>query len=517
MKDFQTKTGEKQNALIYCRVSGKKQTKDGSGLSSQEHRCRQYCAAKGYNVVAVFPDDVSGGGDFMNRPAMVALLRYMDDHPDEKFFVVFDDLKRYSRDVEFHHKLRRHMEARNATRECLNFNFEDSPEGKLKETITVAAGEYERESNARQNWQKSIARIEQGYCVQSVPPVGYRYEKAPRGGKVLLKDEPAASILKLALEGFETGLFATQTEVRRFLEAHPEFPKKGKNGKLAKQSVAKLLRRHLYAGLIDGRPWGLSICKGKHEAIVSVATFERIQRKLDQGVYTPARKDVAEDFPLRGAVCCSECSTPLTAGWSKGKRKKYPYYFCRSKGCSQYGKTIARAKIEGAFEEMLAKLQPKRDLVVIAATMFRDFWNTQLDQTKTTAQSLRREAQAAELEIEKLIKAAMGATNPRLVSAYETQIEKLEHRKLVLQEKERELGSPPGKFEDLFEHSIRFLSKPWKLWKTGRFDLQRLVLKLTFSEHLHYCRENGFRTPQTSVPFSFLGDFMLKEKMVPHG
>ena len=51
-------------ALIYCRVSGKKQTTEGSGLDSQEYRCRQYAKAKGYTVEAVFPDDVSGGGDF---------------------------------------------------------------------------------------------------------------------------------------------------------------------------------------------------------------------------------------------------------------------------------------------------------------------------------------------------------------------------------------------------------------------------------------------------------------------
>ena len=97
---------------------------------------------------------------------------------------------------------------------------------------------------------------------------------------------------------------------------------------------------------------------------------------------------------------------------------------------------------------------------MIAAAMFRDFWNTQLEQSKITAQNLKCEAQDAETEIEKLIKAAMAATNPRLVLAYENQIEKLEQRKLVLREKEQELASPPGKFEDLFEHSIRFLSRP---------------------------------------------------------
>ncbi len=39
-------------AVIYCRVSSTKQKVEGSGLESQEHRCRQYALAQGYEVMA---------------------------------------------------------------------------------------------------------------------------------------------------------------------------------------------------------------------------------------------------------------------------------------------------------------------------------------------------------------------------------------------------------------------------------------------------------------------------------
>ena len=463
MNDFPTDTAAQQRAVIYCRVSGKKQKKDGSGLSSQEHRCRQYAEIKGYEVVKVFPDDRSAKGDFMDRPGMVDLLKFLDDNAQYRFVVIFDDLKRYARDTEFHLKLRRYMIARGAIRECLNFRFEDTPEGVLNETVTAAAGAYERESMARQNWQKSIARLEQGYCVQAVPPVGYKYVKSSSGGKVLVPHEAYASIVKEALEGFATGRFVSQAEVKRFLEAQSEFPKK--NGLLTQQSIVHMLRRHLYAGLIDGKAYGLPIIEGKHEGLISVAVFERIQHKLDHGVYAPTRKDIKEDFPLRGAVCCSECATPLTAGWSKGKIKRYAYYFCRSKGCSLYGKTIARKKIEGEFEALLLGIQPNRGLVEIAAAMFKDFWDTQLEQAVSRIDVVKRDAVEAEKKIEQLVDAVVEATNPRVIAAYEKRIETLERRKLILQEKKRELGASPKSFDNLFEHSIRFLSSPCKLWK----------------------------------------------------
>ena len=39
-------TNEIKKALIYCRVSDVKQKLDGSGLTSQEFRCRQYAASR---------------------------------------------------------------------------------------------------------------------------------------------------------------------------------------------------------------------------------------------------------------------------------------------------------------------------------------------------------------------------------------------------------------------------------------------------------------------------------------
>ncbi|EEE36756.1 site-specific recombinase [Rhodobacteraceae bacterium KLH11] len=152
-----------QSALIYCRVSSAKQRIDGGGLESQEQRCRAFAAEKDLQVEAVFPDDVSGGGDFMQRPGMRAMLAYLDAQPDRNYTVIFDDLKRFARDTEFHLKLRREFAERGARIECLNFKIEDTPEGKFIETIIAAQGQLEREQNRRQVVQKMKARVENGF------------------------------------------------------------------------------------------------------------------------------------------------------------------------------------------------------------------------------------------------------------------------------------------------------------------------------------------------------------------
>ncbi|MGJ8534861.1 MAG: recombinase family protein [Alphaproteobacteria bacterium] len=491
-------------AVIYCRVSGKKQTTEGSGLSSQEYRCRQYAAAKGYDVEEVFPDDVSGGGDFINRPGMVALLRYLDERSDQQYIVIFDDLKRYARDVEFHLKLRRLMHERGAIRECLNFNFEDSPEGKLNETVTAAAGAYERESMARQNRQKSIARIEQGYWVFRAP-VGYRYDKSPRGGKELVLNEPLASTVREALEGYATRRFASQTEVRRFLEADPNYPKDKPNGEIRSQTIVRLLRKVVYAGYVEAPMWGISPRKGNHPGIISFETHRKIRNRLDAGVYAPTRKDISDDFPLRGAVACDCCNTLLTAGWSKGMYKKYAYYHFRDKDCQHYGKSIPRAKIEAEFATLLSEIQPSHELMEMASAMFKDCWKQLASQASELSQVLKRNVSQADKDIDQLVQRAVKASNSKVIAAYEKNIESLENEKLVLMEKIANPGRTRHSFDTLFELSMRFLASPCKLWDSGRIDLQKMVLRMTFLEPVQYNRENGFLNCKTSLPFNMLG------------
>ena len=166
MKTVHATQDTSKHALIYCRVASKKQSTQASDLESQEHRCRQFAKEKGYQVDAVFPDavfpdDVSGGGDFLKRAGMVALLAYLDAQGGAPYTVIFDDLKRFARDTEFHLRLRRELQLRNARVECINFNFEDSPEGKFFETIAAAQGQFEREQNTRQARQKMKAQVEQ--------------------------------------------------------------------------------------------------------------------------------------------------------------------------------------------------------------------------------------------------------------------------------------------------------------------------------------------------------------------
>ena len=91
-------------AVIYCRVSGAKQVREGDGLASQENRCREYATYKDYDVVEVFKDDMSG--KFERRPAMDRMLAFLRLHPKDSVAVIIDDISRFARNVQAHIALR---------------------------------------------------------------------------------------------------------------------------------------------------------------------------------------------------------------------------------------------------------------------------------------------------------------------------------------------------------------------------------------------------------------------------
>ena len=498
-------------AVIYCRVSSKRQVSDGSGLESQEHRCREYAAQRGYEVDAVFPDDVSGGGDFMNRKGMVALLAYLDAQSHENYVVIFDDLKRYARDTEFHLKLRRIMAERGATRECLNFNFENTPEGKFIETMLAAQGELEREQNGRQVIQKMKARVEQGFWVFQAP-IGYRYEKSQYGGKQLVPDEPAATVIREALEGFAAGRFKTRAEVKRFLESQPLYPK-GWNNKVHNSRVTELLERCVYAGYIDAPNWDVSLRKGRHEALISYQTYLKNQTLMKEDAIAPARANIDDDFVLRGIVTCSDCGRQLTSSWSKSRSgKHHPYYRCYYTACESYGKSIRRDDLEEKFENILKPLQPENTKIDLIKIMFKTAWQQKLAQTKYGLKAINSDIASIETQIENLLNRIMDSTSNSLISAYETKIEKLEKKKLIALDKLENQGKPKHTYEELFEPAIEFLSNPWNIWRSGDINYRRLVLRMAFAERIPYDRKTGSLNTKKALPFSVLDSICTSEK-----
>ena len=493
----------KKKALLYCRVSSVRQSVEGSGLESQEQRCRVYAEQMGYEIEKVFKDSFTGGGDFMQRPAMAEMLAHLDRKAYQQYVVVFDDLKRFARDTEFHFKLRTAFRMRSVEVYCLNFQFDDTPEGTFVETIFAAQGQLEREQNKRQVIQKQRARLERGYW-PFFPPPGYKSQMYPEHGKLLVPDYPAAGTIREALEGYASDRFRNQSDVLNFLKL------KGFCGSrpVYLERVTRLLSRSIYAGYIEYPDWEVARRKGHHDALISIETYKIIEQKLLGAAKAPARKDLNEDFPLRGFVLCAKCLEPLTASWSTGEKQKHAYYRCRYSQCAERTKSVQRDRLHKPVEEALQQISPVPAVLEYAKSLLCNVWGTFKSNIDDVEESKAKEIRELDHRLEGLVTKAGEATAPFVVKAYETEIAKISERHLVLMQNLNKIRTERPDFGTAVDVVYNFLKNPYGQWVNGDLNAKRLVLKLVFSGDLVYDREKGFGTAEVALPlkvFSLFG------------
>ena len=497
-------TNTKPKAVIYCRVSSQKQVKKGDGLGSQETRCREYAKHKNYHITEVFRDE-GISGSLINRPSMQEMLSYLKQHKKtQEHIVIIDDISRLARDLEAHIQLRTAIGDAGGKLESPSIEFGEDSDSRLVENLLASVSQHHRQKNTEQVKNRMRARVLNGYWV-FYPPIGYKYERVSGHGKLLVRDEPTASIVEQALNGFASGRFETVAEVKRFLEQFPDYPHY-KNGEVHSQRVTDLLRRILYTGYMDIPQWDISLYPGKHEPLVSFEDFQRIQDRLDGRPKAPVKANIKDDFPLRGFVTCGCCDRPLTSCWSKGRTTKYPYYLCSNRQCDEYGKSIKREVMEAEFLEIVKTLKPSPKTFYLALDMFEKLWQDRQEEAQGQAKAIKQQITMIDRKVNQFLDRVLEADNPILLDTYETKIRDLQEEKVSLSEKAQMCGRPLASFEETFRTAIDFLGNPLKLWESECIEQRRMLLRMAFVDKITYDRHSGFRTAAFSQPFSLLAD-----------
>ena len=337
-------------------------------------------------------------------------------------------------------------------------------------------------------------------------PPGYRYEKRDGHGKILVPDEPHASMIRNAFESYASGRLETIVEVKRYFEGTDVF-RKSPQGEVHPTRIQEMFGRPVYAGYISHAPWGLNMIPAKHEPIISLQTWQAVQDRKQAVAKAPARKDISADFPLRNFIACADCNQPLTACWSKGRSARYPYYLCDTKGCESYRKSIRRDQLEGDFEELLKEMRPSANLFALAFATFRDLWNDRLALAETLKREREARIKALDRSLRQFLDRIVETANNSVIAAYEARIEEIETEKALIADRLRNSGKPTTTFEETYRTAFTFLANPCKLWCSPRLEDKRAVLKLVFANRLAYCRKNGYRTAQTTLPFKALEGF----------
>ena len=488
--------------LVYTRVSSRKQEIEGNGLDSQEERCKSELMSMGVPYDRTFKDTFTGGGDFWQRPAMRELLEYIDAHPKQKFVVIFDDLKRFARDTEFHIKLRSHFNLKHVLLRCLNFKFDESPEGRFVESMFAAQAQLEREQNSRQTSQKMKSRLEMGFwCFSSKK--GYASYSDTIHGKVFKLNDQGL-LLAEALQGFANRTFQRKIDACRFLVEKGFW--KGQSPEKYIDNFTAMLKDVFYMGDIEYPGWNVSRRKGHHQGIISLETFEQNQRVLKkENILVRIRQDISADFPIRGLLVCDHCKGHITAAYSK---KTFGYYLCNgNKQCERYGKSVLREIIEKQFMVLLQDVSLKAEIGKMVCVVFDRVWQQEIHSLEALQASKAKETRQLEERAVQLTNLLIGAKSPQTKSVFEKQLEDVA---LKLEE----LGGQSTANTDLnipyrtaLSKAVGLLKRPYDIWQTMNVYEQHRLFFFIFEAKLSYNQITGYRTDQISSISSLFEEF----------
>jgi DNA invertase Pin-like site-specific DNA recombinase len=335
-------------AVIYVRVSTKEQTENLS-LPTQLRACEEYCRRQGYEILERFHEEGESAKS-TDRSQLQNLLTYCRLNKGRVHFVVVFNLTRFARDKYDHFALRSHLQSlgislRSATEPI------DASTGKLMEGVLAAFAQFDNDVRSDRTRAGMKAALELGRWV-FLAPIGY--VNAPRSsGKSLIHDPQRGPLVRRTFEEYATGRFTKEQLLKR-VRGWGLTNRRGKP--LTSQAIGMLLRKQLYAGIVDVPEYGVRGRRGDFEPLIPEELFYRVQAILSGRVPSTApRKRAHPDFPLRGFVRCESCGRGLTGSWSKGRSEYYAYYHCRA-GCRAVN--ISKAKLEGLFADELALLQP---------------------------------------------------------------------------------------------------------------------------------------------------------------
>ena len=506
-KEHSNERSGKTYALIYCRVSSDRQASEGHGLDSQESRCRQYASQRGYETVEVFRDSVTGGGDFMKRPAMRELLSYVEKNAHKNYVVIFDDLKRFARDVAKHWELRHLFTKLNVELESPNFEFKkDNEEAWLNETVNAVFNEYDRRTNRRQVIQKMKARLEAGYWSFGTKN-SYKIIKDPVHGKLSIPDENKAHFLTEALEGFANGIFVRKIDACKFLIEKGFW--KGQKPEKYVYSFDKMLRDSFYAGYIEYLKWEISRRLGHHKALISLETFELNQKRLGKNqINKQIRKDVSDDLVLRGLLNCGECKEHLTGAKTEGNGGIYWYYFCQNSECKMFRISINRVDVNKRFKKLLNEKTLKPQVEKLAVVIFDRVWKDEVSnfQKKEKEKSISRKN--LEEKIEKFSDMVITTTSEKIKNAYEKQIERamteLEETNEILAET-LDFNVP---YQTALNKATKMLKSPYKIWDIVDTIEKHRLFFFIFEEKLPYNKIKGYQTNEIPSAIKLFEEFV---------
>ncbi|NLK51371.1 MAG: recombinase family protein [Syntrophomonadaceae bacterium] len=303
-------------AAIYIRVSTEEQAQHGFSLNEQREACHNKAVSLGAVIIREYADEGISGAT-LERPGLTALREAVQQKEVE--VVIIRDPDRLSRRLSHQLLLTEELENAGTRLEFIDFDWKDTPDGRLFYAIRGAIAEYEKEKIRERMMRGKLQKARQGGIPMGFYNYGYIYD--PETGQVKVHRDEAA-VVKDIFKWFteeDLGLngLAKRLNAKGILSRHHK--------KWHRQVIKQILQNTVYKG-----SWKYKDIFIPVPAIVEDTLWEAAQEKL-KVVRQLWAGSGPNRYLLSGLMTCGNCGNSLTGLYTHWWGQKERRYSCRKK------------------------------------------------------------------------------------------------------------------------------------------------------------------------------------------
>jgi site-specific DNA recombinase len=381
-------------AAVYVRVSSEDQARHGYSLDAQRAACRQRAQELGATEIVECADE-GVSGSVLERPGLSALRRLVRERSIDA--VVIYDPDRLTRRLAHQLLLTDEIEKAGVTLAFVNYEWENTPEGRLFYQLRGAVAEFEREKIRLRTTVGRLQKARSGRLPFALQPYGYHYDPATQ--RLMVVEEEARVVRRIFTE-----LATHQRGLNGIARALTLDGVPTRTGKPVwhRQVVRQIARNSVYAGVYYAnrrdfsgtgqnrfrspgeKVWGRIRDEAEWipvevPALVDAATWaaaqEAMARRTD--VWKRTRRS---SYLLSGLLSCAVCGNSMTGRRSHNWGRPVRVYTCvkstagaRRSGC---GRQVRADALEQAVWQKVAewmqhpdrlaeKIRPDRDVAAL--------------------------------------------------------------------------------------------------------------------------------------------------------